>query len=279
MVSFCLKSLDKKRVIDLESYIENIKMSDVYYSQKKFKVNYALIVHYTGSEEPIFFDNFANIISTYIVDNYEKKIIDSALKFDYFYFNKKERDGLCSSTLINLNTKSNKAYKISALKNCINNFHLSTQKYNIDGFVNFRINDYKIFVSNILDQEVHNFVVQKEYIEYVDLLREYIAYHTPQNNVVHLFYGLNDKFLLDEFGKLITTTSSKKYLSDISFSTSDFLLNSILALMPEKLIVHQHCNEDNFISFLKSVFQDRCEICLGCAACYQYFSNKNMKNQ
>lgn len=275
MVSFCLKSLDKKKVSDLESYIENIKIPDVYYSQKKFKVNYALIIHYTGSDEHIFMDKFSNIISTYIIENYERKIINMALKFDYFYFSKKEHDVICNSTLINLNTNPNKIHKISALKKCIYNFNLSNQRYNIDGLVNFRINDYKIFISNILEQEVHNFVVEKEYIEYVALLREYIDYQTPQNNVVHLFYGENDKFLLDEFGKLITTTSSKKYLSDISFSTNDFILNSILALMPEKLIIHDNCDEDNFISFLKSIFQDRCEVCSGCTTCYQYFSNKN----
>lgn len=275
MVSFCLKSLDKKKVSNLESYIENIKIPDVYYSQKKFKFSYAFIVHYTGSNEYVFMDKFANMLSEYIVDNCERKIIDSALKYDYFYFTKKERDVICNSALISLNTNPNRARKISALKNCLYNFNLSSQRYNIDGFINFRIHDYRMLISNIVEQEVHDFVVQKEYIEYVDLLREYIEYQTPQNNVVHLFYGLNDKFLLDEFGKLITTTSSKKYLSDISFSTNDFILNSILALMPEKLIIHRHCDEDNFVSFLKSIFQDRCEICSGCTTCYQYFSDKN----
>ena len=54
----------------------------------------------------------------------------------------------------------------------------------------------------------------------------------------HLIYNDTAKILLDDLGNLITTTNQKKYLSDISFSTNDFILNSILSLMPKKITIY-----------------------------------------
>lgn len=60
-----------------------------------------------------------------------------------------------------------------------------------------------------------------------------------------------------------------KYLSDISFSSNDYALNTLLNLTPKKLIIHLIDNEpeDEFINTLKLIFENRYEICTDCNIC------------
>lgn len=275
MISFCLKSINKKTLDELEHYFNNTNLPNIFYSQKKFRKFYNLIIHYTGKHIQDFYNEFSKIISSYIIDNYENKIINNQLKYDFFYFSAKERNEIYSSTILELCSDKNNKKKRALLEKNIIKFNEDFFRYNIDGFINFRIFNYKNFISSILEKQIHNYVVKKEYLEYVNLLRKYIQLQGPQTGTIHLIYTNNEKFLLDESGNIITTTESKKYLSDISFSTNDFILNSILSLMPEKIIIHLHSENDSFIQFLKLIFEHKCTICLNCNLCGSYIETLN----
>ena len=141
-------------------------------------------------------------------------------------------------------------------------------------WINFRLYNYKNFINLILEKTINNYVIKKEYIEYVDLLYEYIHIQPSQTPTLHLIYSEHIKLLLDDSKNIITDTSSSKiYLSDISFSSNDFIFNSLLSLLAQKLYIHLKNNQsDNFITFLKSIFNDRATLCDNCAICSQYFS-------
>ena len=64
-----------------------------------------------------------------------------------------------------------------------------------------------------------------------------------------------------------------KYLSDISFSENDFVLNTILNLLPQKIFLHlpkTDINQFEFINTLKLVFETRIVICNDCNICNLY---------
>ena len=84
----------------------------------------------------------------------------------------------------------------------------------------------------------------------------------PQSESVHLVYSTEKKVLLDDSKNVIANTSNPQiYLSDISFSSNDFILNSLLSLLPKKLYIHLNSEEDNFIKFIKLIFKDKFIIC------------------
>lgn len=271
MVSFCLKSLNKKTLDELEIYFDTIEIPNIFYSQKKFRKFYNFIIHYTGYNTDTFYKEFCNILTKFIIDKYEKNFIKSQLRYDFFYFTASERDEIYKMVKKILQLSMNKSLKEGILHNYLEKFNRETKRYNLDGLINFRIYEYKNFIKSILEKEVHNYVVKKEYSEYVSLLNEYIKYQPTQADTVHLIYNENEKLLLDDSGNLLTTTAEKKYISDISFSTNDFILNSILSLMPEKLIVHSHCEDDNFTQFLKLIFEDKYSSCNNCNLCKTYW--------
>ena len=82
--------------------------------------------------------------------------------------------------------------------------------------------------------------------------------------------------MLDENKKVIPISSDlfkAKYLSDISFSASDFALNTILNILPQKLSIHLIDNEiDEFIRTLQLIFENRAILCTDCNICRIYRS-------
>lgn len=275
MVSLCLKSTNKLTLDKLEKIVDTTTIFNIYYSQKKFKIFHNLIIHYTGSHVDLFYNELSNLLCDFIIDNYEEKFIFSQLNYDFFYFSHDEKNGIFSSIKNILNTSTIHAEKKNLLRKNILDFIRYTHSFNIDGLINFRIYDYKNFLTNTLENEVHNYIVEKEYIEYINILRDYVQFQPSKIDTIHLIYTESEKLLLDSYKNLITTTDSKKYLSDISFSSNDFILNSIISLIPKKIIIHTSNPNDNFILFLKQVFENKYTICEKCDICKSYLKRTN----
>ena len=63
-----------------------------------------------------------------------------------------------------------------------------------------------------------------------------------------------------------------KYLSDISFSNNDYILNTLLNLLPNKIYIHLVSPLSNldFLNTLQLIFENRVEHCNDCNICNLY---------
>ena len=59
----------------------------------------------------------------------------------------------------------------------------------LDGFINFRISNYLKYINHHLENAVHEFVIHKEYIEYISLLKDYVHEKTPCTGLIHVIYS------------------------------------------------------------------------------------------
>lgn len=262
MISICLKSNNISALNSIEHYLDNTTFSGIYYSQKKFKYFNNIIIHYKGNNKNKFYKEFSNILSNYIVHYCEKNFVQQQLTFDFFYFSHQEKKLIQESTIKSLNLESNVERKFNILQDSIIKYFTNNTSCNLDGFINFRLYNYKSFINLVLETVINDYVLQKEYSEYVNLLQEYIKMQIPQSESVHLVYSTEKKVLLDDSKNVIANTSNPQiYLSDISFSSNDFILNSLLSLLPKKLYIHLNSEEDNFIKFIKLIFKDKFIIC------------------
>ena len=85
-------------------------------------------------------------------------------------------------------------------------------------------------------------------------------------NILGLKQGLKSKNII----KFNPHSLNSKYLSDISFSSNDYALNTLLTLLPKKLYIHIIDNEDDFINTLKLIFNSKVFICTDCDLCNLY---------
>ena len=105
------------------------------------------------------------------------------------------------------------------------------------------------------------------------MLKLYIESKDAICPIVHLIYSNGESILLDQEKNIINLEDNifnAKYLSDISFSSNDYALNSLLTLLPEKIEIHLIGYEDEFIDTLKLIFGTRIYICTDCNLCRTY---------
>ena len=141
----------------------------------------------------------------------------------------------------------------------------------LDGFVNFRLTDYLNTIDEIVDYSVNKYVIEKEYKEFINLLKIYIKSNTSQIDLVNLIlYNNNEFILVDKNSNILPIDDNilnSKYVSDITFSNNDYILNTLLTLLPKKIIIHILDYENEFINTLKLIFDDRIFMCTGCNLC------------
>ncbi len=281
--SFCIKTNNNKIIDYLLNKFENVELTNLYISKLKFKIYTNLIVHYKGKDLNSFYNIFSDIVSSTIIAFYEKDIIKHIISSNYFYFTDIEQRkifDIVQNYMSNGELAESYVRKDSIVRSCINYFS-NNKTVILDGFVNFRINDYIKIVDYIVDMAVNKFVIDREYVEFIDLLKCYINSKEYGANIVHLIYQNQESVLLDEFKRVIDVDDSildSKYLSDITFSSNDYTLNTLLTLLPKKIYIHLLDGiQDEFINTLKLVFDDRVYLCNDCNICKAYRLEKMHK--
>lgn len=268
--SFCIKTNNQKIINALLDRFEDIDSDNLFLSCHKFKIYNNIIIHYTGDHYIYFFEMISSILTSIIIEFYERDIFKNILNRDYFYFSFTEKlDILKICEKNSLENFDINLRKDAIYKQCLNYIY-NNKTVILDGFVTFCLKDYREMLNNIVDYSINNFLVEREYLEFIELLRLYINSKTPNIDLLHLVYLENNAILLDDNRNIVpieNNIANTKFLSDISFSRNDYCLNTLLTLIPAHICIHLIDNEDEFINTLKLVFESRITICHSCDLC------------
>lgn len=273
--SLCIK-VNKTNVSDyLLTNFRKIQLDNIYVSKKQFKLYTNIIIHYTGKDLTTFISSISNILSDTIILFYENKIVENIISNNYFYFTTIEQEKIletCKEYVENIEQDDLLIRKESISLSCADYFS-NNKSLILDGFITFRLTNYTKILDAIVDISVNKFVIDREYSEFINLLKMYITSKEHGANIVHLIYNHQESILLDEFKNPINldnTILNNKYLSDITFSSNDYALNTLLTLLPRIVYIHIVDIEDEFINTLKLIFDDRIYICSDCNICKMY---------
>ena len=283
MKSFCIKTNNQEIINYLLKNLEDSSLENIYFISKEFKCYKNVIVHYLGSNLIDFIGLLTDILTNTIMLYYEPLLIRKLLNYHYFYFEdfeKKIIEQSCYEYIILEENKTIKYRKDEIWTSLLQ--YINENKYMIlDGFVTFRLENYIKTLEEIVDFSVQQYVVEKEYNDFINLLRLYIDSKPPEASLVHLIYTNGETILLDKNKKTIKLDDNLfnvNYLSDITFSSNDYALNALLTLLPKKIEIHL-CSgyEDEFINTLKLIFGTRIFICTDCNLCKTYRILNNVK--
>lgn len=223
----------------------------------------------------------SNALAEYIISSYEEKLIDKIIKSNYYCFNvleRKEIFNLVNNTLKNSNKNLINSILQYRRKNIIVKKlieYLETSNTIIlEGFINFRLKDYISDLEEIVDKAVDDFIMAKEYREFIRLLKYFVDIQTPKFEVINILVDYEGGYLLlDENKEEIADEYMKDAISEISegvqLNNDDMLVSSLITLAPKKIIIHGINNFKNkeLIETIKSVFMGRFLICEKCEMC------------
>lgn len=278
MKSFCFKTNNTQILNYLLNRIQEIDFENLIYSQNQFKIYKNITIHYMGNNNNKFYDFLTELIGEVVIEFYEEKMLKQLINYNYFYFDEYEKNKILENCMQLIEPEMYNT-KLLGNKN-IKEYVKENKAMILDGFVYFRLRAYLEYLDEVVDSGVNQFVIEKEYREFISLLRVYVESKVPEYNLLHLIYINGESILLDEKRNIVSVSENiynAKYLSDISFSSNDFALNTLLCLLPRRIEIHLIDDEDEFINTLKLIFEGRVTICKDCDICKTYKILNNAK--
>ena len=190
MKTLCIK-INNKKIINylLDSYT-HIDSDYVYVSNNIFKNYENVIIHYTGTNEKEFFTHFCNILTDCILFFYEEKFLKHLINYNYFYFNEIEKRqilNICFNTLDNNEDNQTTLCK-KYIYNSIYQYIKENKSIVLEGFITFRLKKYIKILDKIIDDSVNRFLIEREYTEFIQILKLYVNSSESQISTIHLIY-------------------------------------------------------------------------------------------
>lgn len=225
------------------------------------------------------FKNYvAKILTEIIIEHEEKKLLKKIINSNYYYFNNDER-GVILANALSLLATSNSAFtdfdinsRRSKVMSKILEYLDSHHELVLEGFVNFRLKDYRKRLVEIVDSAVDDYMLDLEYKEFIRVLRYFVDIQEPKVEEVHVVIGKSGIYkILDASGNAV----SNKYLDNFvaeslgEINYEDILLTSLISISPYNIMVHSSDPDSSFniISTIQNVFEGRVAICEGCHIC------------
>lgn len=282
MKSLCIKTNNSFILDYLLEELEKLNIDNTYITIKELKHFNNIILHCKNADVTQFINSISNILTKAIISFFEKDLIKDLVNLNYFYFNSLERNTIIHNTLEMLNNDNNLHTKYDFINNQLFDYLSSSHSIYLKGFVDFRLKNYIHFINEKIDLAVNQFLIDKEYLEFVNILRVYIKAESSTSNIqhLHLIYYHKNSFIIDDNKEIVSCNDNitkAKYISDISFSSNDLALNTLLNLLPQRITIHLIDGYvDEFINTIKLIFQDRVKICEDCDICELYrYKEKN----
>jgi putative sporulation protein YtxC len=207
----------------------------------------------------------AQVLADYIVSEIEPDLLKKLTNFHHPHLGEEEIEMLCDKVrqrLVREEMLTGESRRQAILKK-IEEFLKAEEQINIEGFVRFRLQDYQRELLTLINQSADDFMIEKEYQDFINLLRYFVEIQHPRFPVMHLFREENYLILCDPNFKVL----HREKLQDLE--GSDAIVSTLVTAAPNRVTVHvnKFDTNDELVSTIKSIFESRVNLCLGCEYC------------
>ena len=223
----------------------------------------------------------ANIFYGIVIDEFYKKDIKNFLEDTYFFL--KDEEIVEVRRLGEKALKSEGAILDQNMVYCINRKNVIIEKItrfleeckdiNIKGFITFRMKEFKGELESIIDKVVENYMVGKEYNEFIKLLKYFVEIQESKIDEVNIIFKEDGEYLIqdnngkDILSKLTSELSEARSAGNVCIE--DMLISGLITNCPKKIIIHcsHNCGTIELLETIKNVFLDRVVFCNKCKMC------------
>ncbi len=232
-------------------------------------------IDFDQSKKVITLEYVAGILADIVIEKLENKFINRIIKHKYQHFTIRERNKIQQLTIDHLNeTKKpgiplGKIVRKEEIIAHILNYLKQNHDLNIEGFVRFRLKDYLDDLNLAVERAVDDYIIEKEYNEFIELLKYFVDLQEPRISSVHVLKQGDGSFqILDRFENRISNEYLEGYLADMfeeEIEYEDLLVSALINVAPVRIVLHfkDRATEKT----VKKIFGSRVENCPGCKIC------------
>jgi putative sporulation protein YtxC len=225
---------------------------------------------------------FSTALAEYIIEEIEEDCIEKIIKNDFgfvlqpqikaiyrycyqYLFMDEEKDMRDELKIVERKCKIfRKAYEYLEEK----------REFNLEGFIRFRLKEYIEELTEVIEYAIDEYIIDKEYKEFVQLLRYFISKQKAKLPFLHVYHIQDRQFaLFDEAGEKVSDQDIEYYLKQWAVHTvsyEDIIVSTLITLAPKRMILHTDEPSYTVIDTLKSIFQDQLTVCTDCEHCQKW---------
>lgn len=237
----------------------------------------------------------AEVLADHIIADKESIILRNLIvkEFKYEAINDLQAiEGYCKQSLHaekgfeedSLNGISSKLRRKQVL---LEQFMLSLEEnpqLSLDGFIRFRLQDYTEELREIAEYAIDEFVMDRQYQEFISLLQYFVYIQEAKIPVAHLihkggheFVILNDRLELIDANEFDATFKLEVLEKDINFE--DMIVSTLITVSPANIYIHTRDPEMTIIKTIRQIFEDRTTVCSYCRTCDIFLGEAKKQDQ
>lgn len=207
---------------------------------------------------------FAVQITGEIMSHYEKPLLKRITEHEFPYAAPGERLEIFNLALKHASAESQDAMDTihyERRKELIKEQALDYLKENsyiiINGFVNFRLGEYKNELRNLCHDAAEELYAMREYDEFMNMLRFFVSVQAPKESLVHIVKSHGVIRIYNKRHKDITDRYCEEAIfSDEGFTREDVILSALITIAPRKIVIHDKCENERIYDTVANVFSD-----------------------
>lgn len=230
----------------------------------------------TNAHEKILRYYLAYIITDLILNGITKEIMTRIIKSKFRYLKPEELKGIVQNAYSYLNSYQSEGEiektltRHNEILSEVNLYLETNTNLFLEGFLRFRLKDYFIELEESIEKATDNYLVEREYHEFIRLLRYFVEIQEPRIDEVHVL--INNKrsfYLLDEEKQPIDPQQLQGVIAELDqdIDYEDLLLSALITISPRHIVLHI-VNKIEIVETIISVFRERVSICQGCDLCF-----------
>ena len=192
----------------------------------------------------------ADTVSEIILEDLQSQMVEKIIQDEYFYFGREERNKILRDAMAimwggNPTVRSEvirSRWRSRVWKRVMEHLE-SNDELVLEGFIRFRMKDFTRELEEAVDRAVDDLLIEKEYTEFIKLLRYFVEIQEPKVEEVHVLLGEDKKYtLLDSSLHVINNDILEdlaKEITDKEISHDDLLISSLITIAPRKITIHQ----------------------------------------
>lgn len=264
--------------LGLNIYIEeaeNILINNLNENIKLTKKEYDKMTLFTMESENLRKEDFDNhvsdIILEVIIENYSLNNIRRTLYNYRDHLGEEERNLAYEVAKDKILDEDNYILEKEYIKEEIIQYVEEYPIIYLDGFVMFRLKNLSSFTELVIEQSIESLSLEKEHDNFMEVLKYLADSGNNGYETIRIVFEKDDYRLLDEDGVEI----DKEYFKNIArkidageITNEDILISTLLALSPEKVMVHigEHDNKET-LELIERIFENKVYYCYNCKNC------------
>jgi len=213
----------------------------------------------------------SNILYRIVIDNYRAKEMYEFLIENYFFLKQNEilevEDEIVRELKCEEKTKNEDSIyclnrinsMIEKIRECIS----EKQELNIEGFITFRMRKLRADIEKIIDKIVERYMVEREYKEFVKLLKYFVEIQECKIEKINIIIEENNNYIVkngegkDLYYEFLRELTAEQGSLDLNME--DILISGLITSAPKNITIYgkENCTNKEFLDTIENVFGDR----------------------